>query len=396
MSQSLQPGQLPAMVPPGSWLGLLGGGQLGRMFCMAAQSMGYRVAVLDPGADSPAGSVADLHVQAGYADQAALARLADLCAAVTTEFENVPATSLAWLADHCLVSPAAASVAVAQDRLAEKKFVQSCDVGVAPYRAILSAADVDTAPDDLFPAILKASRLGYDGKGQVRVASRAAAVQAFVDLGGVPCVLENMLALDYEISVVLARDFGRRCVLYPVAENVHWNGILARSTVPAPSAPVALRAAAATAAQRIAERLDYVGVLCVEFFVTRSGQLLVNEMAPRPHNSGHYSIDACLTSQFEQQARILAGLPLGSTRQHSAAVMLNLLGDLWFPAGATMAREPDWCAVLAEGDAKLHLYGKREARPGRKMGHVTIASADPGTAAATAARIAAALGLAAS
>ncbi len=381
------------MVAPGSWLGLLGGGQLGRMFCMAAQSLGYRVAVLDPGSDSPAGSVADRHIQAAYDDRAALAQLASLCAAVTTEFENVPAASLACLAEFCPVSPAAASVATAQDRLAEKKFVSSCGVDVAPHLPIFTREDLATAPVRLFPGILKASRLGYDGKGQVRVCNRDEALLAFDSLGGVPCVLEKMLDLDFEISVVLARGFDQACVLYPVAENVHHHGILTRSTVPATRASVAQCQSAGAAAQRIAARLDYVGVLCVEFFVTRDGALLVNEFAPRPHNSGHYSIDACLTSQFEQQVRILARLPLGSTRQHSPAVMLNLLGDLWFADGSGQAREPDWRAVLAEGDAKLHLYGKREARPGRKMGHVTIAATDAAQAQAAAARIGAALGL---
>jgi len=357
---------------PGAWLGLLGGGQLGRMFCMAAQSLGYRVAVLDPGSDSPAGSVADLHVQADYDDVAALEKLAGLCAAVTTEFENVPASSLEFLAAHCSVSPAASAVAIAQDRIAEKAFVQSCGSAVAPYAVIRAAADLATLPSTLFPGILKASRLGYDGKGQARVANAEEAARAFASLGNVPCVLEQRLDLDHEVSVVLARDFDGNMAVYPVAENRHVDGILACSSVPARRTSAETAALARASAQRIAERLEYVGVLCVEFFVTRSNELLVNEIAPRPHNSGHYSIDACITSQFEQQARILARLPLGSTRQHSPAVMLNLLGDVWFEPDSPHAREPDWAAVLAEPCARLHLYGKREARRGRKMGHVTL------------------------
>lgn len=392
-SRSLSAGAM----PPGSWLGLLGGGQLGRMFCMAAQSLGYRVAVLDPGSESPAGSVADLHVQADYDDATALERLAGMCAAVTTEFENVPAGSLAWLADHCVVSPAAACVAIAQDRLAEKRFIENCGIGVAPYAAVLQAAEIDQVADDLFPGILKVSRLGYDGKGQVRVANREQARAAFDSLDRAPCVLEKRLALDYELSVVLARGFDGACAVYPVSENVHRDGILARSTVPAQSPDASLSRIASEAALNIARRLDYIGVLCVEFFVTADGSLLVNEIAPRPHNSGHYSIDACITSQFEQQARILARLPLGSVRQHSPAVMLNLLGDLWFQAGAEAGLgtpvEPDWAALLAQGDAKLHLYGKREPRPGRKMGHVTIAASSAEAAEAGAVAASAALNI---
>jgi len=363
-------------LPPGSWLGLLGGGQLGRMFCMAAQSMGYRVCVLDPGADSPAGSVADRHLKADYLDEHALREIAATCRATTTEFENVPARALEFLALHGIVSPAADSVAVAQDRRAEKAFVRECGLDTAPYVDVNSADDLRAAPADLFPGILKVARLGYDGKGQARVASIAQALEAFDRFGGVPCVLEKRLPLELEVSVVLARGFDGHSVAYPVAENVHRGGILAVSTVPARiSQELGVRAI--DAARRIADAMDYVGVLCIEFFVLADGSLRVNEMAPRPHNSGHYTIDACVTSQFEQQARVLAGLPLGSTHQHQAAVMLNLLGDCWYqPPGdarpSPAPREPDWTVVLRHPAAKLHLYGKREPRPGRKMGHVTV------------------------
>jgi 5-(carboxyamino)imidazole ribonucleotide synthase len=356
---------------PGSWLGLLGGGQLGRMFCMAAQSMGYRVCVLDPGDDSPAGSVADLHLQADYLDAGALERMTALCGAATTEFENVPARALEQLGRARVVSPAAASVSVAQDRIVEKDFVRDAGIDVAPYRVVVGEADLAAAEDPLFPGILKVARLGYDGKGQARVADRAAAVAAFREFGSVPCVLEKRLDLALELSVVIARGFDGRSVAYPVAENEHRGGILAVSTVPGRvDASVAARATEATV--RIAERLAYVGVLCVEFFLLADGRLVVNEMAPRPHNSGHYTIDACVTSQFEQQARVLAGLPLGSVALHGPAVMLNLLGDCWFAGDGSQPREPDWRLVLRHPRAKLHLYGKSQPRRGRKMGHVTV------------------------
>ena len=367
-------------LPPGSWLGVLGGGQLGRMFCMAAQFMGFRVCVLDPGKDSPAGSVADLHLRADYLDVAALAELASLCKAVTTEFENVPALALEKLAEKMIVSPRAESVAVAQDRIAEKRFVEKIGLDVVPYLAIesrhalesLSAADQDA----LLPGILKSARMGYDGKGQARVFSMAQALEAFDAMGGVACVLEKRCELRQELSVVAARAFDAETAVYPVSENYHQAGILARSTVPAHiDAGLALRAC--DAAVKIVHGLDYVGVLCVEFFVLDDGSLVVNEMAPRPHNSGHYSIDACVTRQFEQQARILAGWPLGSTQLHEPSVMLNLLGDIWFEAsvdelGTKEMREPNWLQVVKHPRAKLHLYGKAEARPGRKMGHVTV------------------------
>ena len=354
-------------LPPGSWLGLLGGGQLGRMFCMAAQSLGYRVCVLDPGADSPAGSIAERHLRADYLDEAALRELAASCRAVTTEFENVPARALEFLAAHCVVSPQAPAVAIAQDRIAEKGFLRDCGVAVAPYAAVSSADALRSADPTLLPGILKVARLGYDGKGQARVASLDEALAAFEAFGAVPCVLEKRLELDLEMSVVVARGFDGRQLAYPVSENVHVGGILAQSMAPARiSQDLAARAEAATA--KIAESLDYVGVLCVEFFVLADGSLLVNEIAPRPHNSGHYTIDACVTSQFEQQVRVMAGLPLGATYQHQCAVMLNLLGDAWQAAGG----EPPWGEVLAHPKARLHLYGKTEARPGRKMGHVTV------------------------
>jgi len=379
-------------IPPGGWLGLLGGGQLGRMFCHAAQSLGYKVAVLDPAADGPAAMVADRHIQAAYDDVRGLEQLADACMAVTTEFENVPADSLRVLAARCRVSPGADAVAVVQDRNAEKAFVAGQGIPVAPNAPVLAEADLEAAPDSLFPGILKAARLGYDGKGQARVRTRDEARAAWREFGGVPCVLEALLALDYEVSVVLARGFDGRCEVFPLARNVHRDGILAATTVGGELDP-AMQAQATEAALAIARGLDYHGVLCVEFFVLADGRLRVNEIAPRPHNSGHYSIDACLTSQFEQQARAMAGLPLGAPRLLAPAVMLNILGDAWFPRGSDTPREPDWAGVLAVPGAKLHLYGKRDARRGRKMGHVTCVAPTVAQARLDAGRVAAVLGM---
>jgi 5-(carboxyamino)imidazole ribonucleotide synthase len=370
------------MITPGSWLGLLGGGQLGRMFTMAAQSMGYRVCVLDPSDHSPAGSVADRHIRADYDDVRALEALASLCRGVTTEFENVPAQSLAFLASRCRVSPDAAAVSIAQDRIAEKAFVRRAGIETAPYAEIRSVADLDAAPESLLPGILKVARLGYDGKGQARVATREEARAAFAGMGSVPCVLEQRMALECEISVVVARlgpggEARGAVTTFPVAENQHASGILDQSIVPA-RVSESIAAQARDAALAIAEALDYVGVLCVEFFIVAGDRLLVNEIAPRPHNSGHYTIDACVTSQFEQQARILAELPLGSTALLAPAVMINLLGEVW------QGRDPDWVTLLSHPQAKLHLYGKTDARQGRKMGHVTCLGETIGQALETA------------
>jgi 5-(carboxyamino)imidazole ribonucleotide synthase len=362
-------------VPPGAWLGLLGGGQLGRMFCMAAQSLGYKVVVLDPGSDSPAGSVADHHIRADYLDPDGLAELAALASAATTEFENVPAAALEFLARSARVTPSAASVAIAQDRISEKMFLSGNGFAVAPFAVLRSRDDARGVDDRLLPGIVKSARFGYDGKGQANVRSRADVETARHSMRGLPCVLERRVALSCEVSVIVARNEHDETVTWPVAENVHRDGILDVTIVPA-RVSIEMTTRARDIATRIAAALDYRGVLCVEMFVAEDGALLVNEIAPRPHNSGHYTIDACVTSQFEQQARVLADLPLGATRQHTPAVMVNLLGDLWFDgAAATAPREPAWRDVLSEPQAKLHLYGKSEARRGRKMGHVTCLGA---------------------
>ena len=361
---------------PSTWLGVMGGGQLGRMFVHAAQAMGYKVAVLEPSTDCPAGHAADDLICASYTDATALSRMGAECKAITTEFENVPAESLSTLARHAFVAPSAAAVSVAQDRLAEKKFFTDCarqsGVMPAPHQRISSAVDIDALPDALLPGILKTNRLGYDGKGQVRVSTNADVRAAFDAMKNVDCVLEKMLPLAYEISVLVARGADGEAVVYPIAENVHRNGILFTTIVPGPNVTPECASRAQAAALEIIHRLDYVGVLCVEFFVLNDGSLVVNEMAPRPHNSGHYTIDACITSQFGQQVRAMAGLPLGDARQHSPAVMLNLLGDVWFEQGSKTPREPAWDKVLALPGANLHLYGKDDPRHGRKMGHVTF------------------------
>ncbi|BCZ76775.1 5-(carboxyamino)imidazole ribonucleotide synthase [Paraburkholderia steynii] len=369
---------------PGAWLGMVGGGQLGRMFCFAAQAMGYRVAVLDPDETSPAGAVADRHLRAAYDDEAALTELARLCAAVSTEFENVPAASLDFLARTTFVSPAGRCVAVAQDRIAEKRFIASSGVPVAPHVVIESsdalAALKDAALEAVLPGILKTARMGYDGKGQVRVGNAAEVRAAHASLGGVPCVLEKRLPLKFEVSALIARGATGCSTVYPLAQNTHRNGVLSHTIVPAPDASATLVEQAQQAALQIADKLGYVGVLCVEFFILEDGTLVANEMAPRPHNSGHYTVDACATSQFEQQVRAMTGMPLGDTRQHSPAVMLNILGDVWFPVNGkgerpSAAVTPPWHEVAAMPEARLHLYGKEDARPGRKMGHVNFTAA---------------------
>ncbi|MDN2679937.1 5-(carboxyamino)imidazole ribonucleotide synthase [Janthinobacterium sp. SUN033] len=369
---------LPAAHPP-AWLGVMGGGQLGRMFAQAAQGMGYQVAVLEPSDACPAGQVAQRLIHAAYDDVAGLDALAAQCLAVTTEFENVPADSLSRLAERVFVAPNAHGVSVAQDRIAEKRFFVDCAAksGVlpAPHRVIATQDDIDAIGDDLLPGILKTVRMGYDGKGQFRVRTRDDVRAAFAEMGEVTCLLEKMLPLAYEVSVLTARGVDGESVVYPIAENVHRDGVLFTTTVPGPNVSDDCAARAQRAAQAMVAELGYVGVLCIEFFVLDDGSLVVNEMAPRPHNSGHYTMDACVTSQFAQQVRAMARLPLGDVRQHSPAVMLNILGDAWFAGDSDVASEPAWDQVLALPGACLHLYGKDDPRRGRKMGHLTFIAA---------------------
>jgi len=362
-----------ALLPPAK-LGMLGGGQLGRFFVIAAHEMGYQVVVLDPDPHSPAGRIADEHIAAGYDDPEALERLAGQCAAVTTEFENVPADTLAYLSKYVTVRPNADAVRTCQNRSEEKAFLKRHGFPHAPYADIRSETDLREANAGLFPGILKVARFGYDGKGQARVNSREEAIAAWNSFRNEPCVLEQQLKLDYEVSVVLSRDEQGHVKTFPTAENSHRKGILDVSIVPARTSGC-LAGNAEEIAEGIAQKMDYVGTLAVEFFVV-NGQLYVNEMAPRPHNSGHYTLDACVTNQFEQQVRALCGLPLGESRAHSAAVMVNLLGDIWYLDDPHHAKEPDWAKLFAIPNLKLHLYGKHHPRPGRKMGHFTVIGAD--------------------
>ena len=377
---------------PGATLGVLGGGQLGRMFVHAAQRLGYFTAVLDPDEQSPAGRVSHHHVRADYLDEIGLATLCGQCQAVTTEFENVPAAALERLGEHRPVAPAAGAVAIAQDRAREKAHFQRCGVPCAPHAVIASEEDLAAVSEALLPGLLKTARLGYDGKGQVRVNSLDELRAAWLELQRVPCVLEQLLPLDYECSVVVARGRDGAMVNLPVQRNLHRGGILAATEVFEGSVPPQQAAQAVAATRAIAEGLDYVGVLCVEFFVLADGSLVVNEMAPRPHNSGHWSIEGADCSQFELQVRTLAGLPLAQPRQHSPAIMLNLLGDLWFLQGPGEIT-PDWPEVLALPGVHLHLYGKASARPGRKMGHLTVTGSTPHQVRATALRAAERLGI---
>lgn len=369
------------MIKPGAMLGVLGGGQLGRMFVQAAQQMGYAVTVLDPDRDSPAGRVADAFICAAYDDPFALQKLGEHCEAITTEFENIPAGSLLKLTEFCIVSPDANSVSIAQNRVREKQFLVDSGFSVASFAVITQAEDIATQDVAQFlPGILKVSQFGYDGKGQIIVNNVAQLYAAYEQLNHAICVLEKFMPLKSEISVVVARGGDGEVATFPVSENQHVNGILDVSIVPARISQLLAERAQNIACQ-VAEKLNYQGVLCVEFFVLHDDALLINEIAPRPHNSGHYSIDACITSQFEQQVRTLCGLPLGATKQLSPSVMVNLLGDIWRNG------DPDWNIVLRHPSAKLHLYGKTEARPGRKMGHFTVLGSDTETALNDALRI---------
>lgn len=354
----------PVITPP-AMLGIVGGGQLGRYFVMAARTMGYRVTVLEPDATSPAGAIADVHIVAAYDDADALEQLASTCAAVTIEFENAPASALATIAHRTVVHPSPEAIAICQDRIAEKQFLEDIGAPVGPYVTVIDEATLAAADDFSYPAILKTARNGYDGKGQVVCADHDEVAAAWQSLGNVPCVLEQKLPLDRELSVVLARTADDRIATYAVSQNQHLRGVLDVSHTPAylpPGAPEA----ATDLCTYIARELKFVGTMAVEMFVV-GNDVYVNELAPRPHNSGHYTLNTCNTSQFEQQVRAVCGLSLGETELLVKGVaMANLMGDMWEHG------EPDWSRVMSNAAAHLHLYGKAEARPGRKMGHLTV------------------------
>ncbi len=353
------------ILPP-AMLGILGGGQLGSMFTMAAKTMGYRVTMLDPDPNAPAARFADRHLCAAFDDQHALAELAQ-CAAITTEFENVNAQSMMDLAQHTRVSPSGECVAIAQNRVLEKSWIRKAGLQTAPYQVIEKLEDISEESLPYLSGILKTATLGYDGKGQIRVHTLDELRAAFTAHGGVLCVLEKMVDLRAEISVVVCRLNAQQMTTFDPAENIHENGILAYSIVPA-RLPETLQQQARHMAMQLANELDYVGVLAVEMFVVGDAQeLVVNEIAPRPHNSGHHTIDACLSSQFEQQVRLMCHLPPADTRLLQPCCMANILGDVWGADGS----EPNWSAALAQPQTHLHLYGKTQARVGRKMGHLT-------------------------
>lgn len=354
------------IIPPGSTLGVLGGGQLGRMFAIAARRLGYRVHTLDPASDTPTAHVADRAVIAPYEDVARVREFAGGVDVVTFEFENVPAQAAAAAAEVTLVRPNGGALAVAQHRLREKDFLSGRGLPVAPYGPVRSEADLLAACARVgMPAVLKTAALGYDGKGQVALRSGDDPRAAWAALGHAEAILEAFIDLQREVSVIGARGVDGATAFYPVFDNTHRNHILDVTVAPA-DIPGALARQAVEVTRDVLEGLDYVGILCIEFFITRDGRLLVNELAPRPHNSGHLTFDACVTSQFEQQVRAVCGLPLGATDLLKPAAMVNLLGDVW------QYGEPDWAAALAMPDVKLHLYGKASPRPGRKMGHLTV------------------------
>lgn len=367
-------------VLPGSAIGVLGSGQLGRMFAIAARRMGYRVHTLSPDKDTPTGQVADLEVNAAYEDLDAVREFASNVSVVTFEFENVPAATASAAADCAPVRPDGRILHTTQHRFREKTFLSKAGLPLTPFRRVSSIGELAKAADELgLPAILKAADFGYDGKGQFRVTAPSEFQAAWQAVGEREAVLEAFVDFDREISVVAARGLNGDFIHYGATENHHRNGILDLSIAPARVSDAIAREAVRIA-QAVLEELEVVGVLCVEFFVCTDGRLLINELAPRPHNSGHFTFDANLTSQFEQQLRAVCLLPLGAVTQFTPASMANLLGDLWDD------HEPDWAAAVSVPDVKLHLYGKLIPRPGRKMGHLTALSSTPEQALADAER----------
>ncbi|RFC45473.1 MAG: 5-(carboxyamino)imidazole ribonucleotide synthase [Verrucomicrobia bacterium] len=349
---------------PGSTIGVMGSGQLGRMLALAARRMGYRIHTFSPEKDTPTGQVADLEISAAYGDESAVRAFARGVDVLTFEFENVPVQSVGWAAEHCVVRPSGRVLHVCQHRLREKEFLKEAGLPLPEFELVESLADLRAAVGRLgMPSVLKTAAFGYDGKGQRKLTKESDLSEVWSGFGGQSAVLEAWVPFEREISVLVARSAAGEIAAYPVCENVHANHVLDFTLVPArisgEEAHLALELA-----QRAAEALDLVGLLAVEMFLLSDGRVLINELAPRPHNSGHFSFDACVTSQFEQQLRAVCGLPLGATDLMRPAAMANLLGDLW--AGG----EPDWAAAAALPSVKIHLYGKAEARPGRKMGHL--------------------------
>ena len=361
-----------SLILPGSTIGVLGGGQLGRMFAMAARRLGYRVHTLAPDHDTPTGQIADLEINASYDDMDAVRAFAQAVDVVTFEFENVSAEAIGEAERHAIVRPNGRSLAVAQHRLKEKSFLAEHGLPVVPFAPVRTDADLAAAMSAVgCPSVLKTATSGYDGKGQVRIEKPEDLEAAWTRLGRREAVLEAFLDLDREISVIGARGVDGEWSHFGPIENAHARHILDVSVAPA-NVSEAIAAQAVDVTHRVMDALDFVGILCIEFFIARDGRLVVNELAPRPHNSGHLTFDACRTSQFEQQLRAVCGLPLGSPEMlQPAAAMANLLGDIW------EGGEPNWAAALSLPDVKLHLYGKSSPRPGRKMGHLTVLALSP-------------------
>ena len=367
---------------PGATIGLMGSGQLGRMFAIAARRMGYRVHVFSPDADTPAGQLSDREVTGAYEDEEAVRAFARDLDLLTFEFENIPRQTIDWCAAECAVRPASSVLHIAQNRLREKDFLSRAGIPVAPYRAVRSAVDLRAAIGEIkTPAILKSAAFGYDGKGQRFIDAESGLEELWRDRAGDELILEGAVDFEKEVSVIVARGPDGSVATFPVCENIHRDHILDITVLPARVSPEVEKSAAALA-RTIAEKIELVGLLAVEMFLQRDGALLVNELAPRPHNSGHWTIEGCATSQFEQHVRAVCGLPLGSTQLLSPSAMANLLGDLW------EGSEPNWAAALAVEGVRLHLYGKHQPRPRRKMGHLTAvaASAEAAIAAVTEAR----------
>lgn len=365
----------PRVFLPGSTIGVMGSGQLGRMFALAARRMGYRVHTFSPEKDTPTGQVADVEVTASYEDETAVRRFAQSVHVLTFEFENIPAKSVQWAAEHCDVRPAGSVLNVCQHRLREKQFLSNAGFPLPKFIHITSEAHLRASAAVLgMNCVLKTAAFGYDGKGQQRITADSDLAAIWASFNGQPAVLEAWVPFEKEISVLVARGVDGRMVSYPVCENYHARHILDLTVCPASIEPdVAARAR--EIAGGVAEALDLVGLLAVEMFLLPNGEVLINELAPRPHNSGHYSFDASVTSQFEQQLRAVCGLPLGSTESLRPAAMVNLLGDLWENG------EPNWMSVLGMPNVKLHLYGKADPRPGRKMGHIVAFAGDAPAAA---------------
>jgi 5-(carboxyamino)imidazole ribonucleotide synthase len=365
----------PAIFLPGSTVGVMGGGQLGRMFAIAARRMGYRVHTFSPDEDTPAGQLADLEVAASYADEAAVRKFAQGVDVLTFEFENIPGKTVEWAAEHCTVRPSGKVLQICQQRLREKQFLSAAGLPLPRFAPIASETDLRQAVHELgTPSVLKTASFGYDGRGQQKLSAESDLAAAWAAFDGQPAVLEAWVPFAKEISVIVARGADGAMAAYPVCENLHAHHILDVTVVPAGIAS-AVAARAQALAESIAVALDLTGLLAVEMFLLEDESILINELAPRPHNSGHFSFDACVTSQFEQQLRAVCGLPLGSTELLRPAAMANLLGDIWSDG------EPDWRAALSIPEIKLHLYGKAEARLGRKMGHLVAFGSDPAEAA---------------